>query len=169
MSDHPICHVEIPAIDPAAAGTFYAEVFGWQMEVDPTRNYHMFQPQSGPGGAFVGVGETTGTRIGEVLIYVFTNDIDATLAHAEALGAKTLTPKTEVPHGWFAVFADPSGNRCRPGDSSALSRPGAQTRLGRRDQLQTRRPDPSSSFAFSREWSLCQDASALCFPLRNCF
>src|SRR2546421_1348318 len=115
------------------------------------------------------VGETTGTRIGEVLIYVFTNDIDATLAHAEALGAKTLTPKTEVPHGWFAVFADPSGNRCRPGDSSALSRPGAQTRLGRRDQLQTRRPDPSSSFAFSREWSLCQDASALCFPLRNCF
>ena len=27
MSDHPICHVEIPAIDPATASTFYADVF----------------------------------------------------------------------------------------------------------------------------------------------
>ena len=68
MSDHPICHVEIPAIDPAAASRFYAEVFDWQMEVDPTRNYHMFEPQHGPGSAFVEVGETTGARIGEVLI-----------------------------------------------------------------------------------------------------
>jgi predicted enzyme related to lactoylglutathione lyase len=122
MSDHPICHVEIPAIDPAAASTFYADVFGWQMEVDPTRNSHMFHPQGGPGGAFVEAGETTGARIGEVLIYVSTDDIDATLAKVEAQGAKTLTPKTEVPHGWFAVFADPVGNRIglytAPGHSS---------------------------------------------------
>jgi len=122
MSDHPICHVEIPAIDPATASTFYADVFGWQIQVDPTRNSHLFQPQRGPGGAFVEVGKTTDARIGEVLIYVFTDDIDATLARAEALGAKTLTPKTEIPHGWFAVFADPVGNRIAlytaPGHSS---------------------------------------------------
>jgi predicted enzyme related to lactoylglutathione lyase len=122
MSDHPICHVEIPAIDPATASTFYADVFGWQIQVDPTRNSHMFHPQGGPGGAFVEVGETTGAKIGEVLIYVSTDDIDATLAHAEALGAKTLTPKTEIPYGWFAVFADPVGNRIAlytaPGHSS---------------------------------------------------
>ncbi len=122
MSDHPICHLEIPTIDPATTSTFYADLFDWQMEVDPTRNYHMFQPQRGPGGAFVEVGETTGARIGEVLMYVSTDDIDATLAHAEALGAETLTPKTEVPHGWFAVFADPVGNRIAlymaPGHSS---------------------------------------------------
>ena len=121
-SDHPICHVEIPAIDPASASTFYADLFEWQIEVDPTRNSHMFQPQRGPGGAFVEVGETMGARIGEVLMYVSTDDIDATLAHAEALGAETLTPKTEVPHGWFAVFADPAGNRIAlytaPGHSS---------------------------------------------------
>ena len=56
-------------------------------------------------------GATTGAKIGEVLIYVFTDDIEAMLAKAEALGAKTLTPKTEIPQGWFAVFADPAGNR----------------------------------------------------------
>ena len=111
MADHPICHVEIPATDPAAASRFYAEVFDWQMEVDPTRNYHMFEPQHGPGGAFIQAGETTGARTGEVLIYVFTDDIDATLAKAEALGAKTLTPKTAVLQGGVAVFADPAGNR----------------------------------------------------------
>ena len=95
MSDHPICHVEIPAIDPATTSKFYAEVFDWQIQADPALNYHMFEPQRGPGGAFVQVGETTGAKIGEVLIYVSTDDIDATLAQAEALGAKTLTPKTE--------------------------------------------------------------------------
>jgi uncharacterized protein len=46
------------------------------------------------------------------LAYVSTDDIDATLAHVEALGGKTLLPKTEIPHnGWFAFFADPAGNR----------------------------------------------------------
>src|SRR5436305_615621 len=81
------------------------------IQADPALNYHRFEPQRGPGGAFVQVGETTGAKIGQMLIYVSTADIDATLAQAEALGAKTLTPKTEVPHGWFAVFADPAGNR----------------------------------------------------------
>jgi len=111
MSDHPICHVEIPATDPAATGAFYAEVFGWQIQADTARDYHLFEPQRGPGGAFVQAGEASGAKIGEVLIYIFTDDIDATLAKAETLGAKTLTPKTEAPHGWFAVFADPAGNR----------------------------------------------------------
>jgi predicted enzyme related to lactoylglutathione lyase len=111
MPDHPICHIEIPASDPEASGAFYAEVFGWQTQVDAERNYHLFEPQRGPGGAFVQAGETTGAKVGEVLIYVFTEDIDATLAKAETLGARTLTPKTAVPQGWFAVFADPAGNR----------------------------------------------------------
>lgn len=113
MSNHPICHVEIPAIDPATASAFYADLFDWQILADPAHNAHLFQPQRGPGGAFVEVGETktTGHKIGQVLIYVFTDDINATLAHAEALGARTLTPKTEIPQGWFAVFADPVGNR----------------------------------------------------------
>lgn len=111
MSDHPICHVEIPALDPATLSQFYSEVFDWQMQADPTSNYHLFQPQRGPGGAFVQVEGTTETKIGQVLIYIATDDIDATLVKAEAKGAKTLTPKTEVPFGWFAVFADPAGNR----------------------------------------------------------
>ncbi len=53
-----------------------------------------------------------GYKLGEVLIYVSTDDIDATLARVEALSGKTLEPKTEIPHtGWFAIFADPAGKR----------------------------------------------------------
>jgi len=101
------CWADLATNDPESSKKFYAEMFGWQIQVDPVRNYHLFEPQRGPGGAFVQVGETAGAKIGEVLIYVFTDDIEATLAKAEALGAKTLTPRTEIPQGWFAVFADP--------------------------------------------------------------
>ena len=115
MSDHPICHVEIPAIDPATASTFYADVFGWQIQVAPTRNSHMFHPQGGPGGAFVEVGQSVMSmeyKPDSLLVYVGTDDIDATLAKVESLGGKTLMPKTEIPHvGWWAVFSDPTGNR----------------------------------------------------------
>jgi len=112
MSNHSVVHIEIPAQDPAAAGKFYADLFGWNIQVDPSFDYHMFQPDPGPGGGFVKVGENPSYKPGEVLIYVSTDDIDATLAQAQSLGGKTLQPKTEIPNmGWFAFFADPTGNR----------------------------------------------------------
>ncbi len=112
MADHSIVHVEIPANDPASAAKFYADLFGWNIQVDQALNYYMFQAGSGPGGAFPQVGEDPPYKPGEVVIYVSTDDIDATLAKTESLGGKTLMPKTEIPNvGWFAFFADPTGNR----------------------------------------------------------
>ena len=112
MSQHAIVHVEIPATDTATASKFYADLFDWKIQVDPSFNYHMFQADPGPAGGFVEVGEGSGYKPGEVLIYVSTDDIDASLARVEALGGKTLQPKTEIPQtGWFAFFADPAGNR----------------------------------------------------------
>jgi predicted enzyme related to lactoylglutathione lyase len=47
-----------------------------------------------------------------VLLYISTDDIDATLAKIEAHGGKTVVPKTEIPQvGWFGIFTDPTGNR----------------------------------------------------------
>lgn len=112
MSNHSIVHIEIPAIDTGNASTFYADLFGWKIQVDQTFDYHMFQAEPGPAGGFVKVGEHPPYKPGEVLIYISTDDIDATLAKAESLGGKVLTPKTEIPHtGWFAFFSDPTGNR----------------------------------------------------------
>ena len=110
MSDHPIVHVDFSANDPGAAGKFYSEVFGWKIQPVPEMNYTMFTAEGGPGGGFPQVGEMT--RAGHVLVYVSTDDIDATLAKIESLGGKTVLPKTEIPTvGWFGIFTDPTGNQ----------------------------------------------------------
>ncbi len=116
MSAHPIVHVEIPANDPQAASTFYADAFGWQIQVAQEFNYHMFQAEGGPGGAFVAVSggpdDTMQPQPGEVLIYLGSDDIDADLAKVESAGGTIVTPKTEIPQtGWFGIFRDPTGNK----------------------------------------------------------
>ncbi|HVB74229.1 MAG TPA: VOC family protein [Ktedonobacteraceae bacterium] len=113
---NPIVHIEIPATNTSAAGKFYGEVFGWKIEADQMYGYVQFQSEGGPGGGFVDVEGAAEGHIqykpDSLLVYLATDDIDATLAIVEAHGGKTVLPKTEIPHvGWFAVFTDPSGNR----------------------------------------------------------
>lgn len=109
MSKHPIVHIELSAEDPVAAGEFYANLFDWGITHDKALEYVMFNPEPGPGGGFNPVSDDT--PAGTVLLYVQSDDIEATLAKAESLGGKTLVPRTEIPTvGWFAIFADPTGN-----------------------------------------------------------
>ena len=114
---HPFVHIEIPADDTRAAGKFYGDVFGWNIETDPTFNYTQFQAEGGPGGGFVSTHEATDGgmvqyKADSLLLYVGTDDIDASLAQVEAHGGKTVLPQTEIPGiGWFAIFTDPTGNR----------------------------------------------------------
>jgi predicted enzyme related to lactoylglutathione lyase len=51
-------------------------------------------------------------RVGEPILYLGTDDIDATIARVEAAGGKIVMPKMEIPNnGWTAWVNDPSGNR----------------------------------------------------------
>lgn len=123
MHAQPIIHVEFAAADPAATARFYAEVFGWQVERAPgeaAREALQFQAAGGPGGAFIGATDAADahtntprtSQSGAVLLYLDSEDIEATLAAVERHGGTTLTPRTEIPHvGWYAVFADPAGTR----------------------------------------------------------
>ncbi len=114
MSNHPIVHIEIPGNDPKAASKFYEEAFGWKIKVAPGFDYHMFAAEGGTGGGFVKPGESMGVtyKAGEVLIYIGTDDIDASLTKVQSLGGKIVLPKTEIPQtGWFAIFSDPTGNK----------------------------------------------------------
>jgi predicted enzyme related to lactoylglutathione lyase len=118
VSNHPIVHIEFPANNPEAAGKFYADAFGWNVTSDDMYHYVQFRAEGGPGGGFVSTSEE-GTDSGmvhykpdSVLLYIGTDDIDASLEKVNSLGGKTLLPKTEIPHvGWFAIFSDPTGNR----------------------------------------------------------
>jgi uncharacterized protein len=114
MANHPISHVEIPAGNPDAVSMFYRDVFGWKIETNAEHNYVTFLDGGGLRGGFAGPGEPT-YKPDRLLVYLATDDIDATLAAIEAHGGKMVLPKTEVPHvGWWAVFADPAGNHLGP-------------------------------------------------------
>lgn len=115
MDSHPVVHIDFPASDPKASGSFYATVFGWQVHTDPNFEYTMFAAPGGPGGGFVTAGDGSGHleyKIGEPLVYIGTEDIDASLQAVEAHGGSVVLPRTEIPGiGWWAVFRDPAGNR----------------------------------------------------------
>lgn len=109
MSKHPIVHIEFSAQDREAAGKFYTDLFGWSIQQMPEMDYAMFDSGEGVGGGLNPVKDDN--PAGTVIVYVGTDDIHASLAKAEQLGGKTLVPKTEIPNmGWFAFFADPTGN-----------------------------------------------------------
>lgn len=112
MSEHHIVHVEIAATDPKVAGKFYADLFGWKVETVQPQDYQYFETGEGhPSGGFP---QATGEMYnpGDVLVYVSTDDVDATLAKGKALGGTVLAPTFEIPTiGWMGILADPAGNK----------------------------------------------------------
>ena len=110
MSQHPIVHIEFSASDREAAGRFYSDAFGWQIQQMPEMNYATFEAKGGPGGGFNPVNEQN--PAGSILVYIDSNDIETDLKKIESLGGSTIIPKTEIPQvGWFAIFADLTGNQ----------------------------------------------------------
>ena len=111
MGEHSFVHVELSAQDLQAAADFYSKVFGWKTEAFPEMNYITFDGGGGIGGGFNPI-NNEGAKPGEVVVYIGTENIEASLAAIEAAGGKTMVPKTEIPSmGWFALFTDPSGNK----------------------------------------------------------
>lgn len=105
---------ELLTADAAQAKAFYDPVIGWDIEATANNpmNYRMIRTPSGHAG---GVMEITanmrehGARP-TWLGYVGVDDVDATVAKAEGLGAKALMPAFDVPGvGRLAMIADPQG------------------------------------------------------------
>ncbi len=109
MSKRNVVHVEIPASNVEAAGSFYHELFGWKLQHVPEMNYTMWEAADGTGGGFPEVSEDN--PAGRVLVYIDSDDIEADLNKVVRLGGKVLHEKMEIPQtGWFGVFQDPAGN-----------------------------------------------------------
>jgi uncharacterized protein len=109
MSKRNVVHIEIPAADVPGSAQFYENLFGWKMEHDAQFDYTMWSDGGGSGGGFNKVSEEN--PVGEVLVYIHSDDIDADLKQVEKLGGSVVRPKTDIPGiGWFALFKDPTGN-----------------------------------------------------------
>ena len=72
MSQHPIVHIEFSAKDREAAGKFYSDAFGWQIQQIPEMNYATFEAKGGPGGGFNPVNDQN--PAGTILVYIDSKD-----------------------------------------------------------------------------------------------
>jgi len=109
MSKRNVVHVEIPASSVGDSAKFYEALFGWKMQHVPEFNYTMWADGAGFGGGFNQV--SAEYPVGQVLVYIDSDDIEADLKQAAALGGTVVQPKMEIPGvGWFGLFKDPTGN-----------------------------------------------------------
>lgn len=109
MGKFNVVHIEIPTDNLEKSTKFYNSLFGWKMEAFPQFNYATWEPDEGPGGGFSPVGDDT--RIGDILVHIASDDIEADLKRAQSLGGTIVREKTEITGiGWWGVFRDPVGN-----------------------------------------------------------
>ncbi len=102
-----ISYLHIPASDPAAAGAFYHDVFGWQLSGDAG------SPSFSDGtGHVIGRWVSNQAAVGKdgLRAYVYVASVDETLAAVTAHGGQVATPP--YPEGTLrvALFSDPAGN-----------------------------------------------------------
>lgn len=108
MAAGKIVHIEVPAGDADRASTFWNGLFGWNIggSVMEEFDYRMFQIADDQGGAIM-PSDKAGSGF---IVYMDTDDIDASIARVRELGG-TADEKQPVPtHGWFSSCTDTEGN-----------------------------------------------------------
>jgi uncharacterized protein len=103
---------ELHTSDPAAAKSFYGEVFGWTAEDSDMggMTYTVFKNAAGTQLAGCMQLEEGMQAPPHWLVYIATDDIDATTARAKELGATVYVEPTDIPNmGRFSVLQDPAG------------------------------------------------------------
>jgi uncharacterized protein len=98
-----VVYLQIPALDVVTSATFYAKVFGWQ--VDP--------PQSGfeaPGMIGQWVTDRPAAPASGTLLWINVGAIDASLESVLANGGEVLEPPSADGPRWLATIRDPGGN-----------------------------------------------------------
>lgn len=110
MPKRNIVHVELSSRNFDESGRFYQALFDWKITPIPEAGYTVWESGEGSRGGFTAPDDDL--RIGEVMIYVASDDIEADLKKAKSLGAKIVQEKKEFAgRGWYGVFMDPTGNR----------------------------------------------------------
>ena len=110
---------ELVTTDPAAAGAFYEEVFGWSqrhMDMGGGMTYTLLDrpgvknvkgDQASAGGMMK---SPEGVPYSFWIAYVGVDNCDALSERATRLGAKVMVPPTDIPNvGRFACWTDPQG------------------------------------------------------------
>lgn len=104
---------ELITSDAAAAKQFYGEVFGWTSEtkaIAPGWDYTLFKLGDATVGGMLQLDPEMCPAQPQWLSYVFSDDVAADLAKAQAAGATIIKDAMEVPNtGTMAILRDPQG------------------------------------------------------------
>jgi predicted enzyme related to lactoylglutathione lyase len=109
----PVAMFEVVSEDHERAQKFYAELFDWAVQPDPSMGgYGLVDTGAGASGIGGGIGPSMGEGDTGVKVYVRVDDLARYLDRAVELGGTRLVEPTVLPgdYGSFAVFADPDGN-----------------------------------------------------------
>ena len=113
-----VVHFEIHASDPERMAGFYRDLFGWTVQKwDGPMDYWMVMTgddsQPGIHGGLVrreGSAPSEGQAVNAFVCTVDVDDVETTVARAEALGGTVALPRHAIPGvGWLAYIKDPDG------------------------------------------------------------
>ncbi|OAN11258.1 hypothetical protein A3K86_20085 [Photobacterium jeanii] len=103
---------ELIVDDPAEAVKFYQQVIGWEVEAMemPGGIYHVVKAGGEPVGGIMAKPEGVQDMPNYWGTYITVDDVDATVAKAEAAGGKAVYPAMDVPGvGRLCAFFDAAG------------------------------------------------------------
>lgn len=108
---HPVAFFEVVSDDAPRAQAFYADLFGWTVETDED-GYGLVDTGAGEAAVTGGIGPSMAPGDTGVKIYVRTDALEDTIAHAERLGSTVYLAPMDLPGGYgrIAVVSDPDGN-----------------------------------------------------------
>ncbi len=107
----PVVWFEIAGRDVAALAHFYGDLLSWRVDANNALGYGGVDT-GGDGGIPGGI-YAPGAETGDyVSVYAQVADLDASLAHAERLGGRTVQRPQTIPSGSrIAMILDPEGHR----------------------------------------------------------
>jgi predicted enzyme related to lactoylglutathione lyase len=108
----PIIHTSFAANNPPELAKWYSDLFGWTWVDFPDMQYATAEYSETP-QANAGFSSTAmGTPVGQVMVYIYSDDVNADLQQIADLGGTIVQHPIEIPGvGDWGVFLDPSGNR----------------------------------------------------------
>jgi predicted enzyme related to lactoylglutathione lyase len=106
-----VVHFELPGDEPEKLVQFYSDLLGWKIEKAPTPGFDYWMCKTGEGPGIDGGIMRRLDPKQTLTNYVSVDQIDSSVAKAQALGAiVVVTKKAVVGAGWFSVVIDPQGN-----------------------------------------------------------
>lgn len=106
---NPVMQFQIISKTPDETAQFYCDLFGWKVDGDNPMGYRRLDTGSQE-GIQGGIWPAPPQASNFVQLFVAVDDMGASVAKAEELGAKVLIPATMLPEGdEMAVLHDPQG------------------------------------------------------------